>query len=137
MQIEIPPNSHGVARSSCTFDQDRTVFAYMGHAHEWGSRVRFSIRRANGESALLYDQPWEPKYASDSPMEYFSMAEPFVFHQGDTLELECEYENTTSETLQFPTEMCFMIGYYFPGKEQLYCAEGAWLSLEQASSFTK
>ena len=113
------------AKTSCKIQQDLKLFALGGHAHEWGTHVRLTVDRA-GKNEQLYDHDWEPHYQADPPLLYFDTNAPLELHAGDTLNVECAYQNTTDAEIRFPREMCVGLGFYFPGTADIQCGDGHW-----------
>jgi hypothetical protein len=64
-------------------------------------------------------QGFNPKYNK------FSLAAPKVAHTGDTIHTHCEWQNSTTKPITFPTEMCAGVTFYFPAHGQMTCTEGA------------
>lgn len=123
--VKLPPRGPARASTECRIQQDLSFFALGGHAHEWGTHVRLSVDRA-GKNEQLYDHAWEPHYQADPPLQYFDTGAPLVLHAGDTLHVECEYQNTGDEEIRFPREMCVGMGFYFPGNADIQCGDGRW-----------
>ena len=126
--VNVPPRGPGRARADCTIKQDLSLFAFGGHAHEWGSHVRVSVDRGGAAKSneVLYDHVWEAHYQADPPLDYYDTQKPLSLRAGDVLHVECEYQNTTDAALRFPREMCVAMGFYFPGTADIQCGDGRW-----------
>jgi hypothetical protein len=127
-QFTIPKGQTGTATTSCTFAHDVQWATMYGHAHEWGTRVRIFYTPSGGAEQVLYDHPWTPHATFTPPGLAWPLTSPFVAHTGDTIRVQCDYDNTTDHDLTFPQEMCAAAGLYFPGDAQLNCVDGAWPS---------
>lgn len=125
-EIEIPPNSQGSARTDCVVQQEMKFYRIVGHAHEHGSRVRLSYTPAGGTPTTFYDEAWEYYYTFDPPKIEMNAEEAMIVRPGDTLSVDCDYDNTTGETLTFPLEMCVGAGFFYPGDVQINCVDGRW-----------
>jgi hypothetical protein len=121
LNVTLPPRAPAHAHAECTVQKDLQFFAIGGHAHEYGKHVRLSL----GDK-VLYDQDWQPHFQSDPPLNYYDIAAPLVFHKGDVLNVDCDYQNTTDSAIQFPREMCVGEGFYFPGDADIHCGDGQW-----------
>jgi hypothetical protein len=100
------PVGHVVQRGQCTFSDSATVFSVGPHMHQLGVHMKVTAQRAQGGSSVLFDGP----YSFDSQIKY-----PVDFVQvsaGDTVQLECTYENTTDHPVSWGQstldEMCFV-----------------------------
>ncbi len=125
-QIDIPANGSGSAHTDCVVGQEMHFFLVGGHAHEHGSQVSLTYTPAGGEPDMFYDEPWQAYYTFDPPRITMSAEDAMVVMPGDTLSVDCQYENTTGEALGFPTEMCAGFAFYFPGTAQIDCTDGNW-----------
>jgi hypothetical protein len=124
--VNLPPRGPAKAKTECKIQQDMKLFALGGHAHEWGTHVRLTVDRAGKKNEQLYDHDWEPHYQADPPLVYFDTHAPLELRKGDTLHVECEYQNTTDAEIRFPREMCVGLGFYFPGTADIQCGDGHW-----------
>ncbi len=127
--VDLPPRGEASASTDCTFGRDLDFFALGGHAHEWGSHLKMSVRRG-GLWETFYDQAWEPQFQSDPPLNYYDPKRAFHFAKGDVLRVECKYKNTTNDRIRFPREMCVGEGFFFPGTSDIQCADGRWIDKE-------
>src|SRR5262245_33709173 len=109
--IDIPPGG-GSARAECAIPRDLDLFAFAGHAHEHGTQVTIHL---NDE--MLYDQPWSTHDVFAPPIVQHEAGRPLSIHPGDRVTVDCSYRNDTDGPLQFPKEMCAMLGFYFPGDQ--------------------
>ncbi|MBX3187794.1 MAG: hypothetical protein KF819_12295 [Labilithrix sp.] len=126
--ISVPARAPGRAQTKCTIRNDLDMFAFGGHAHEWGTNVRVSVLRGGSEEKReqLYDHHWEPHFQADPPLNYYDTHAPLSLKAGDVLHVECDYKNTTDAPLGFPREMCVAMGFYFPGTADVQCGDDHW-----------
>jgi hypothetical protein len=124
--INVPAGETGSTRTDCVMQQEMKFYRLGGHAHEHGSRVTMTHTPAAAEPNVFYDEEWVDYYTFDPPRVDFARDEAMVVRVGDTLSIDCEYDNTTTEDLTFPLEMCTGFGFYFPGTAQMDCTDGRW-----------
>jgi hypothetical protein len=96
------------------------VFAVAPHMHQLGVHLKAVANRAGGEPVTLYDGPYD-----------FNEQRQFTANQlglkvGDTISVECTYQNDTQRTVSFGEssldEMCFIGLYRYPvAGEGLIC----------------
>jgi hypothetical protein len=120
------PTGTASTSTECTVQQDMHFFSLGGHEHEWGTHVRISVTPAGGAAQTIYDTPWEPSYQFNPPQNHYTTASPFDMHPGDTIRIDCDYNNDTGAPLPFPTEMCVAWGYFYPTDKQIDCTDGNW-----------
>jgi Copper type II ascorbate-dependent monooxygenase, C-terminal domain len=123
--VTLPPRGPASAKTECKIQQEMSLFALGGHAHEWGTHVKLTVDRA-GKNDMLYDHDWEPHFQADPPLNYYDTKTPLQLHAGDVLHVECEYQNTSDAEVRFPREMCVGLGFYFPGTADIQCGDGHW-----------
>ena len=56
-------------------------------------------------------------------MRHWPVEAPFVIRPGDRFRMTCQWQNTGTDSLLFPEEMCVTSTYYFPdvGEGLLVC----------------
>lgn len=127
LAFQIPPMGHASTTTECTFDSDRHLLMSIGHEHEWGTHVRAEVTRVGGRVESLFDRPFKPTDVFEPPINGYTVEQPLVFSKGDTLRMSCEWQNTTTEGLAFPREMCVFFGFTMdPGDAR--CINGGWMS---------
>jgi hypothetical protein len=123
----IPAGQTAQATTTCTFKEDVSFWLVAGHMHEWGKHVDIDLLDADGSNARIYAQDWQPQYMTDPPDNYFTRDQPFVVKAGQSIRVSCQWDNTAgANDLRFPQEMCYFVGYYFPGHGMRDCSEGNW-----------
>lgn len=110
--------------SECTMQADGTMLALNDHMHLNGVRQKTTLVRNNGDREVLLDAPFDfdnqDTLILDPPVEVYA---------GDHIEVECEYENPTTETFTFgestgESEMCLTGFYRYPAvAESFICAD--------------
>lgn len=126
-QLTLPVGA-GTGHAECTVQRDMSFFLMGGHEHEWGTHVRMTVTPSGGQPTMIYDTPWEASYQFNPPRNSYTKDAPFQMHAGDKLSVDCDYDNTTGATLQFPKEMCVGFGYWFPSGStpEIDCVDGQW-----------
>jgi hypothetical protein len=96
------------------------LFYVTTHQHSHGTEAKVWASSANGSPGqmLADDTNWaEPRYVSVDPQ--------FAFDGTSGLTYQCDYLNDTGAPIKFGEsaldEMCFVIGYYYPGKGSDLC----------------
>jgi hypothetical protein len=113
--FELPPRTRYRRVDDCTVGEELQLVTLIGHMHENGEHFRLEFFPADGgASTVLYEHDWTPIYASHPPVLHWPMEEPFVIRPGDRMRMTCEWNNTSSESLLFPQEMCVTSTYYLP-----------------------
>ncbi len=123
-QIDVPAHAAGHATAECAVGEDLSLIALGGHAHEWGRHV--SVARAGSASEMLYDQPWTAERSFNPVIQRYEVDSPLRVAAGDTLRVDCDYQNDTDDPLAFPREMCVSFAFYFPADREIDCVDGHW-----------
>ena len=107
-QISIPPNAPGDATMDCKPTSPMNVFAVLGHMHQLGTQIELT---QNGVAPAIFTEKWN---FNDQP----TIPQTFQVNAGDSLQLHCQYDNTTSKTVTYGEstfdEMCVIVLYYTP-----------------------
>ncbi len=120
--FDIPANGTLESTSICEIPQDVNLSMLLGHMHDQGVHYKLETVDAQGNLLeTLYEQDWQPDYASHPPLNKYTMEQPLVLKAGTRLRQTCNWNNSTPNQLLFPTEMCIAFGYYFPGEERVQC----------------
>jgi hypothetical protein len=105
-QIDLPPATAKTVSFDCEAAQDMTLIAVTPHTHTLGTNLRVS---RDGTLVTEWDTLW------DAPWRDLTLK----LAAGDRLHVECDYANTTSNTVVYGTttdkEMCMLAGFYVPG----------------------
>jgi len=120
VQLSIP-KGESTSKGTCTLTNDATVFAVSPHMHQLGTHLKAVAKRAQGEPVTLFDGPYDFNEQRQYPADMLKLS------AGDTVDVECTYNNTTDQTVMFGNssleEMCFVGLYRFPLAEgSLVCA---------------
>ena len=128
--------AHGQADSSadCVVKSEVKVVMMANHMHEFGVHAKTEVVRADTQDVeVLRDDPsWTYEMQFNPEYNHWSVEEPFVIHPGDTLRTSCSWNNTTTENLTFPREMCISAGFVLVSGDKPTapgtCNSGNWVS---------
>lgn len=110
---------------SCVLQQDFNFAMATNHMHQHGTSAYTELIRPGGTKDMLVQDPtWAMDQGFNPKYNKFSLAAPKVAHVGDTIHTHCEWQNSTTTPITFPTEMCAGVTFYFPAHGQMTCTEG-------------
>ncbi len=106
--INIQPNSTGMAQGTCSVPAGTKFFTMSTHAHRFSTLTRVT----DGGQMVFEATDWEHPGARNW------MAAPFYEFGSGQLTYRCEYNNTTGNVVREgdsaeTDEMCMAVGYYF------------------------
>ena len=110
--------------STCTMQAAGTMLALNHHMHLTGVRQKTTLVRKNGDREVLLDAPFD-----FDNQDTLLLEPPVELQEGDQLEVECEYDNPTTETFTFgestgENEMCLTGFYRYPAvADSFICAD--------------
>lgn len=122
--FKVPPRSSATSTTECVVPQDFDMLLLLGHMHEWGGTYKLERIDAatNKPVETLYQvDQWEPLYSSHPPVNHYDPQKPLHLPKGTRLRQTCTWNNTETNELTFPREMCIMFSYYFPDNGFLTC----------------
>lgn len=113
-----------VVTGGCSFPRDATILAYWPHMHQYATHQKVTMT-LGGVEQVVHDGPYSFFEQKNYPVD------PAIqVHDGDSIEVECSYENHTGDAIGFgdssTDEMCFTGFYRYP-KQALFlfeCADG-------------
>ena len=111
--FNLPPASRVESSTDCVAKSDVQLLMMSNHMHEFGTKVKTEVVRADtGAVEVLKDHP-EWTYEMQFNVDYtrWPVEAPFVIRAGDTIRTSCEWNNPTGETMGFPREMCIGVGF--------------------------
>lgn len=129
MKFEVPANAPGELNTGCVVPERMELVGMSNHMHDWGATEVTEIQRASGEVIVLReDTTWTYDMQFNAAWNFWDIEAPFVIEAGDTVRTHCTWENTTSEPLAYPREMCFGRGYILSGADQFpVCFDGTFM----------
>ena len=121
-EFEVPAQGKLTSQRTCTVDSDLDLVMMVGHMHEAGRR--FTLERADKDGqpfTPVYDHEWKVEYASHPPALNYTMEKPLHFAKGTKLRQTCSWDNSGTDPLLFPNEMCVSFMYYVPDIGERTC----------------
>jgi hypothetical protein len=120
LALDIPPGRH-VQRGACTFPERATVIAAIAHMHQLGTHMKVTAKTREGD-VVLHDEPY------DFDEQQIALIDPVTLDAGDTVEVECSYDNTTGRDVGWGEstrdEMCFAGLVRYPASDAFFvCSE--------------
>lgn len=125
--IDLPPQAETKMDVSCTLEHDLRMVWWTNHMHASGMKV-FSERVFPDGSAeeIRRDDTWEYEWSFNPQFTAWPVKAPLTLKAGETIHTQCTWQNTGSETVKFPTEMCAGIGFFL-GEADVICHAGGWI----------
>ncbi len=118
--FELPPGEATTVTVDCSWPQDATVFAIMGHMHERGRSMSVDAVAPDGSTQRIYDVPeWVEKYRY-APL-ISDLGGGFSLLAGTRFVTSCDFFNDTSHSMTFPEEMCVSTGLFAPAEAPIFC----------------
>jgi len=113
--FSLPAGRKTAVQGTCTVNEANTLFAVQPHMHQLGVHMKGVAHTANGD-VLLHDGPFDFERQVVVPIEPLKMA------AGDTIDIECTFDNTTTASVGFgessDTEMCFLVLHRYPAAQE-------------------
>jgi hypothetical protein len=117
LKLDIPVGGPTVQTGQCTFMQDATVFAVGAHMHQLGIHLKATAKSSIDGEVVLHNGD----YTFDEQTIY-PTAQEVRMKAGDTIQVDCTYQNTTNKTVNFGdsslAEMCFAALFRYPASDQ-------------------
>jgi hypothetical protein len=131
MSFDLAPSSRTTSSIDCVAQSDVQILMMTNHMHEYGANAKTEVVRADtGAIEVLRDDPmWEYEMQFNIQYTRWTVEQPFVLRAGDTIRTSCEWNNTTTEALAFPREMCIGVGFALATGENPTapaCIGGTW-----------
>lgn len=131
--FSVPPNAQTDSTQDCVAKSDVNIIMMSNHMHEWGTHASTQVVRADtGEVEMLRDDPtWTADMVNAPTFSRWTTDSPFVLHTGDTLRTNCSWNNTTTDMLAFPREMCVSAGFALASGDNPKapaCLGGSWVA---------
>lgn len=109
--IEIPARSLATSTMECRVNQDIRIWNLIRHTHRWGTDMNIWYAGGPRDGELIFTSTdWEAN-------QDFKFDDPALIRAGEGFRFECNFDNTTDETLRFGVraddEMCILYGQWF------------------------
>lgn len=119
VDFAIEPNGTTTQTQSCVVESDLSLFSLLPHMHTMGRHLTFTLTRQDGEEIVLHDEAYDFDAQVNRPFD-----PPVEIAAGDTVTIECTWDNPTNETVGFgestTEEMCFAGLFVYPAG-QVFC----------------
>jgi len=126
-QLDLPPGPNTM-NLHCEMEHDMKVWMSLPHMHNWGTMFNATITHAGVVSKVVDHVVWDPDYAFHPPETTYDVNAPYMLHQGDAIDVQCNWNNTTTGDLSFGLEMCVFFAETIDdqGYGNRDCDNGGW-----------
>jgi hypothetical protein len=125
--IDLPPHEESSLQVSCTLAHDLRLLAWSNHMHAFGAKALTERVLLDGSvQELRREDHWEYEWAFNPQWATWPAEAPLEMKAGETLVTTCTWQNTSAETVGFPTEMCVGAAFFL-GAADVTCHAGAWI----------
>lgn len=111
VQVQVPAGDNQMVSGKCTMNGAANFYAVFPHMHQLGKHITVKAV-VGGTAQTVYDGAW------DFNNQLFQSFTPIALAKGDSISVDCVYDNTTGGPVGFGTstteEMCFAISYRYP-----------------------
>jgi hypothetical protein len=107
---------------------DYKLWLIIPHMHAYGTRITVTHATPTTAETLFDVQPWSPAYTFHPPQIVKDPDAPMVLAKGDSLNVHCEWDNTTSSDMTFGIEMCVSFAQFVDDNNtgNVACDGGHW-----------
>lgn len=115
---------------NCTMQKAMKAWEVFPHMHQWGQKITVDFTHA-GQTTRLFDQGWDPSYQFEPPNMMFDPTSPMPLDIGDSMHIQCTWNNTTAKTMGFGLEMCVVYAATVDDTNQgsWACDGGSWVTI--------
>jgi hypothetical protein len=129
--FKLGPKSKTQAVAECPIARDIDFIMFTNHLHEHGTSATTRLQRAEASAMeMVHDDPvWTYEMQFKAIYTQWTATEPLHLVPGDKLVTTCEWMNDGAESVGYPREMCFGIGYFLTSGEGKTptCVNGKWI----------
>jgi hypothetical protein len=134
----LTPASQTTADATCELSKDYEFLSFTNHMHVYGADAFTELTRVDGTVEDMHtDDGWSPEMQFNPTFTEWTLDSPMTLHAGDSLHTHCEWNNTTSDDIAFPDEMCVGLGFFVnpPGTVATspVCLNGSMLAVGSAA----
>ncbi|MGH7271667.1 MAG: hypothetical protein ACREJ3_14645 [Polyangiaceae bacterium] len=123
LTFSVPAHGKLHVNVSCKLTQDVSVLMYSNHLHQWGTSALTTLADTSGAQTVLKSDPsWNSEWTTNPNFTKMTVDAPLVIKAGETLSTSCDWSNTTSQPLAFPSEMCVFLAFYL-GDTDVGCVD--------------
>lgn len=121
--LAIPPGD-STQSGLCTLSQDATLLSVAPHMHQLGTHMKVTAESSMGGEVVILDEDY-----NFDEQTVALLPEEVALKAGDTIAIECTYQNTTGSLVTFGDsslqEMCISGHYRYPATGTgLFCQAG-------------
>lgn len=113
------PVGKSTVKVQCQIKNTMEILLLLGHMHEYGTKIKIDLARKEQVENLYNIDQWLVDYRDLAPITFYGPAalqektpKELKLQAGDTINMQCDYNNTTKGPVRFPAEMCTMVAYY-------------------------
>lgn len=126
VDVDLPAGRSNLV-TECTLQEDMNFIWFGNHMHKYGAYSKSELIRANGTTEMLReDQTWDPQNAFAPTFTRYPVETPLQVRRGDRIRTECRWDNTSGNSVVFPSEMCAGFGFFLSNSPQINCIKGEW-----------
>jgi hypothetical protein len=124
MKLPVGPSQLNI---HCSLTHDMSLWQLLPHMHAWGTHIKIDLTSGTTKQNL-FDLDWDASYTFHPPLITKDPSAPFLLKTGDTVDVNCQWNNTTSGPMTFGMEMCVMFGQTVDTDQlgNLACDAGDW-----------
>ena len=123
--FQVPAMQTGEHSVTCPLKRDVKMLTLLGHQHSWGTHVK--AEKMGDDVDVLFDHDYDEAMISHPLNRYFPLTAPYSIKEGEGIRMTCNWNNTTSQPLTFPREMCVMFGWQIGADKDSTCINGTWM----------
>jgi hypothetical protein len=106
---------HTTQKMHATFDSALKLWYMIPHMHRWGSNIKVNLTQGQ-TTTTLFDVQWEEGFTFHPPNKTYDPATPLQIVPGDSMDIECSWNNNEGRDLVFGFEMCVVFGQFVDDK---------------------
>lgn len=107
--------------STCVWPEDTNVLMIRAHMHETGDYFALDWTSDGQTTRILEVNQWEYEFVNENPPGNEYTIGELAVKKGDIFTTTCQWNNTTGNVIETPTEMCNSFGVAFPLSAQIEC----------------
>ncbi len=111
----------------CTYDKPYKLWYLIPHMHRWGQKISVDLTQG-GVRTRQFDTTWAEEFTFHPPEKRMDPTSPLLISPGDTLDVECTWNNDEDRVLPFGFEMCVVFAQFVDdsGVGSWACDDGHW-----------
>lgn len=127
--LNVAPQTQSTADATCTLAQDMKVLMFTNHMHSLGTSAFTEVTSPGGEPRMIHEDPrWTYEMQFNPSYSNWSVNAPFELKQGDVMRTHCVWNNTSTNAVKFPDEMCVGFAFFLSqANVSPTCINGTWL----------